>query len=112
MNKKTLILVTLGIFLVSIFSFTNPNSYTALLLTGVYIAIYLFTLIFIYVLFSITSKRKDIPNRLLFSAILAFIPILMLGLSSINGINAVDLGIAFAVPVIFVWYLSNRSSKS
>lgn len=106
-------LLTLNLFsvigVVSLFSLTNPNSLGLVYATLALLLFYIFAATTITLVLKIAYDKQMSARRMLFiSMVLGVILPLILAVSSLSTIRALDIVLIVAIPLIIVWYVQKR----
>lgn len=107
-KKKLITLTVITAILLLIFSISNPSSVSALVYIGVFAIVYLWLYCIISVVIELAYPGMKQGPRRFASIVLSFGPVVVLALSTLTDITALDIVLALGTPGVICWYSLSR----
>lgn len=111
-RKKIIIVLLVSLILFGTLSKTSPIDADLKTYLFVFSLIYLISMFVIWFILDLAYHKSDRHFKLVISVILAFVPLLILAISSLSSLSSMDVLLSSIIPLIVIWYIYKRRENS
>ncbi|MEI6237463.1 MAG: hypothetical protein WCP03_02580 [Candidatus Saccharibacteria bacterium] len=98
-----LLLITAGTLIVTL-GLTKPDSNNIAIYLAIFGLTYALSAQIVHLIVKVAYPKIAKSNKLFISIVLAFTPVMLLALSTLNSAKLIDIVLSIGVPVAIVWY--------
>ena len=96
-------IITAGI-LIALLGLTKPDGNNIAIYLAIFGLVYALSVQIVYIIFEIAYPKVTKSNKLFIAIVLAFTPVMLLALSTLNSVELIDIVLSIGVPLAIVWY--------